>query len=343
MQKDLELLKKFLSVVRDRPIAILTSGDADGISAGVFIYHALSRLKHNPVSPLTPAFGYTPYDKKTIILLERLEPQALFVIDLGIEKRKILNLPTVYIDHHLKQGEPEGALSFGDFTSCEKTTGGLIAYSLFKDLIEVDDLKWLIALGLKSKSHAISEGEKKELLADFKKTDLQEAAILVNCAHRASAHNTSLAIRVLLKSRDLYDVLNKENPFVSELYRFREEIKAEEHKALHSRPYFMWKVAFIPFKSKCDISSLLAEIWKENLPHYIVIAANRGLAEEKISFSASTATNINLVRFMEKVKPPYLPYPMGRGNRNHYSGIVDRRVFEDLIRNLRFKEVERLI
>ncbi len=340
MQKKLELLKKFLSGIQNKPIAILTNSDVDGICAGVFTYYALTRLKHNPGLPVTPAFGCTPYDKETIILLKKLKPEALFVIDLGIEKRKIFNLPTIYIDHHLRQGEPEGALFFGDFSFA---TSGIVACNLFKDLIGIDDLKWLIAVGLKNESHAITRDKEKELLDNFKKIDLQEAAILINCAHRASAHNTSLAIKVLLESRNVGDVLNKENPFVSQLYSFREEVKAEQHKALHARPYFMWKVAFIPFESKCDISSLLAEIWKENLSDYIVITANRGLVEGKISFSVSTKTDINLVRFMEKVKPPYLLYPLGLGNRSHYSGMVDREIFENLLYNLRFKDIKRLI
>ncbi len=337
------MFKKFLSGIGNKPIAILASSDADGISAGVFTYHALTRLKYNPSIPITPAFGCTPYDKETIILLKKLEPRALFVIDLGVEKRKILNLPTVYIDHHLKQGEPEGALFLGDFTSCEKTTAGLIAYNLFKDLIEVDDIRWLIGVGLKSELHAIAQEQEKELLDSFKKTDLQEIAILINCAHRASAHNTSVAIKVLLESRNFGDALNKENPFVSQLYSFREEVKTEEHKALHARPYFMWKVAFIPFKSRCDISNLLAEIWKEKLSDYIIITANRELVEGKVSFSVSTRTDINLVRFMEKVKPSHLSYPLGLGNRSHYSGIVDKEIFENLLYNLRFKNVKRLM
>jgi hypothetical protein len=91
------------------------------------------------------------------------------------------------------------------------------------------------------------------------------------------------------------------------------------------------------------VESLVAARWKSALNSYIVIAANTGYLEGKVSFAIKTETNIKVAKFIEAVAPKEAEKPFWLAHKNSAAGILTVAQWKQMLRSMHFKDVDDLV
>ena len=334
-------LKRFLDRL-DGKVIILSHVDADGLCSAIVLQRFLERAGIKAEWTYPPK-GCNAYSPETAQLLEKYSPDYLFVLDLGSMDQTILEaVPTVLIDHHRPYGVPPGAQLLSSYGLEDTPPTSYITYKLLEEFHEISDLAWLCAvgtagdIGLDFPFETIPQGGEK-----LRKKDVREVEVLVNSAKRASAYDVVTAFQVLSSARRISEITRGEIVGVDRLRTYRREVNEEVKRCRHERPYFHWKVALIPFSSKCDIQGLIAETWRRQLKDYIVIAANFGYVTGKVAYVVRTNLEISVIDFMESLKPDDLTQHIVYGHDRAGGGILDLDVWMKITSRMGFKDVRK--
>ena len=296
-----------LPLDRAARIVVFCHFDADGLSAGALFGRALTRLGFTNVRVVPSARGESAFSDEARARLATLDPAALVVTDLGIDRAGVLpGVPTLYVDHHQWSAAPSDAVVVSGYRWDPIPTSAWLAYELLAPLVEIDDLGWIGAVG------TIGDlGEKApwSRLPDLRKRHtakwLKEAVTLVNAARRAPAFDVGTPLVLLMQANDPKELTERDDLGAGRLRGYRAEVAAELAIARRAAPAFAGggsPFALVHLHSAAQIHPLVAQQWRGRLPRFAVIAANTGFAPDTVAFSVRTARrDLDLPRILQGV------------------------------------------
>lgn len=341
-----EIFKEFIEKIKDKQrIQILSHTDSDGLCSAVIIYKVLQRLGLNPLDIIYPEKGENIFCSSGAIpplqeKLKQINPDALFVLDLGINADIIpQNTPALFIDHHYIYPCAGNALYISSYGDKNPRPASLLTYDLCHGVCDVKDLGHLAVIGTIGNLGADNPFNiTSSINEDYSMAEIKEISVLINSAKRASVYDIAAALKMIMQLSSPRQIINKELPEVELLQRYRDEVNYECKKARHIAPVFKWKVALISFSNPCDIGGLLASMWANQLQNYLVITVNFGYIPQKAEFIIKTNTKIDVIKFMESVKPKNILYKIALGHKSGAGGIVDLNLWKQMAENMGYKE-----
>ena len=331
----------FDALPRGARIVVFCHFDADGLGAGAVFGRGLPRLGFTDVRVVPSGRGENAFTDAARKRLRAMEPDALVVTDLGVNAEGVLEgVPTLYVDHHRPDGEPEGATVVLGYGWEPIPASAWLAYEVLRPLAEMDDLSWIAAVG------TISDlGDKApwhELPALRKRWTakwLREAVSAVNAARRAAEFDVDTPLRLLMRASHPRELAEGGAPDVARLRGYRTEVQAELAEARRKAPLFSddgpW--ALVPIDSPCQIHPLIAQQWRGRLSDRAVIAANRGYLPGIVAFSARTARrDLVLPELLRAVDIGPVGHEFGRGHDQASGGQLPTAQFNRLVEALGF-------
>jgi single-stranded-DNA-specific exonuclease len=288
------------SCAKNEKLVCLHDSDADGVTAGVLWQRALERLGYTNLVRLAPdreRNAWTASNRKT---LADLQPDKLFVLDLGAQPEQVLaGVPTCFIDHHRPCGVHPDDTLITAYPWDPIPNTSLLIYDLCDGLVDLSDLEWIAAIGTLSD---LGEKAPFEIIARAKKAFtakyLKEATALVNAPRRAAKYAPEAAARALLSHASPRELVESESGDVQVLVAARASVKLALDEARKAAPKFAGPVALIQIDSPCQVHPLIAQQWRTRLPKYIVIAANKGYIPGRVNFSARAGKQFNVLEFL---------------------------------------------
>lgn len=334
------MLKEFLNNVKNlNKVFILFHPDADGLTSALILKEAFKRINNQEVNIIYPQKGEGAYTSGTMSELNSINPEALAVLDLGISPLKLKRkIPVFFIDHHYIYEIPDGQNYISSFGDKIPRPTSMLTYESASRLIDIDDLLWLEAigtigdLGIDEPFHLFDR-----LPKDIHKKDLKEAQVLINAAKRSSRYDINTVLSLFNKINHPHQIVSGQFDETRKLQEMRKEVNDEWRKTRHIHPEFKWKVALIAFKNSCELCGLLASMWAEQLKDYVVIAANFGYIKDKVFYVIRTKSNIDVIKFMQKIKPENYKHPIVFGQRSAAGGSLDRNTWRRVVNKMGFK------
>jgi len=328
-------LKRFLENAGER-ILILSHVDADGLCSAEILKRFL-KSEGITFMHIYPAKGENAFTPDTIKRIREIDPTSLIVLDLGVMDRSIApGRPTLFVDHHRPFGFPPEATVISSYGDDPAPPTSFLIFRLISQLKPSDELAWLAAIGTAGDLGSDFAGE--ELRINVRKKDIREGEILLNSAKRSSQYDIETAIDLLTESASPAELVDPSREEVKKLLQYRAEINAEVRRCRHEAPQFSWKVAVIPFESRCDIQGLIAETWRRQLKNYIVIAANFGYIEGRVAYVVRTQMELSVIDFMESIKPPDYDDHIVFGHDRAGGAIIAREVWMKLVDRMGFRK-----
>jgi single-stranded-DNA-specific exonuclease len=328
-------------VGRDRHLVIFCHFDADGLAAGALLARGITRLGYSAVTVVPSERGESAFADGARARLAALDPAALIVTDLGINRAGVLPaVPTLFVDHHMPEGEPSGVTVVSGYGWEPIPCSAWLAYELLAPLTDLDDLAWIAAVGIISD---LGERAPWPPLTAVKKrfgaTALKEAVALVNAARRAPAFDIATPLNLLMEADGPKVLATDEARGAARLRAYREEVGAALKEARRAAPRFAvgqpW--ALLRFSSPCQVHPLIAQQWRGRLPKYIVIAANDGYLPGVVAFSARTArADLNVPQLLQAVDLGPLNGTFGHGHAAASGGHLPPDAFAQLLVALGF-------
>jgi single-stranded-DNA-specific exonuclease len=318
-------------------ILVVCHNDADGLSAGAVLIRALERAER-PAAVRIIGKGENAYSAAFRTELGARPLDGLIVADLGVSAAlPRAGVPTILIDHHVPTGLPEDATVISGIKDDPIPTSSLLAYRCATALGAADDLLWLAAIGIIG-DMAEKSGfpEMAEARQRYGVTALRDAAALVNAPRRSSTGDAAPALALLRKAHGPKAVLSGAHPETAELLAAREEVKRELDVARRVAPRIVGEVALIRFSSPCQIHPLIAQAWRGRLKDRIVIAANTGYRPGFVHFAVRTALDLDILAFLETVRPPGADEQYGNGHRAASGGALRGEDWNVFVRTLGF-------
>lgn len=317
------------------PSLVLCHNDADGLAAGALLATGLRRAGGEAHIRIVGR-GEDPWSLRLRAEIAARAPGGLLVTDLGIRAEPLaLGLPTLFVDHHVPRGFPEGAMVITGYGDEPQPTSSLLAYRAASGIAPMEDLIWLAALGIIGD---MAEGggfpELLEARRRYGITSLRKAASLVNQPRRAPAGDASPALALLLKADGPKAVLSGEHPETAQLEAAREAVRSELGSARRVPPRVVGDVALIRFASPAQVHPLVAQAWAGRLRGKIVLAANTGYRPGWVHFAARSAEPVDLIAFLAAHAPEGADGQYGGGHARASGGalrLTDWPVFLDRI------------
>jgi single-stranded-DNA-specific exonuclease len=296
----------FEALPRAARVVVFCHFDADGLAAGAVAGRALPRLGFTAVEVVASGKGESAFADAARRRLAELTPDALVVTDLGVNAAGVLaGVPTLYVDHHLPAGTPDGPVVVASGYGWEPVpTSAWLMWELLAPLAAdagapIDDLLWVAAVG------TISDlGEKAPwprlaaVRTQYTAKWLKEAVALVNAARRASAFDVTTPLDLLLSADHPRALAEDEASGAGRLRAYRAEVNAALAEARRRAPLFAaggspW--ALVPAPSPCQIHPLIAQQWRGRLPKHAVMGANARYLPDVVAFSCRTSrADLNL-------------------------------------------------
>jgi single-stranded DNA-specific DHH superfamily exonuclease len=298
-----------------RRVVVFHDSDADGVTAGILLHHALQLLGLQDVVRVVTSRERDAWSEANRSLMAVHEPAALFVLDLGSRDRSILEgVPTCIIDHHRPDGFPPDSVLISAYRWDPVPNTSLLVYELCRTLVDMSDVEWIAAVGVLSD---LGERAPFPIIASVRErysmSHLKEVTTLVNAARRSSSYQPETAARALIEHRSPKELIESERPEVVALREAREEVRRELAEAKKAAPKFAGNVALVRVRSRCQVHPVIAQIWRTRLPKYIVIVSNDGYIDGRVNFSARTASSVNLLDFLRS-------FDLGEGEGSYARG-----------------------
>ena len=316
--------------------------DADGLAAGALLGRGLPRLGFTDVRVVPSGKGESAFFSASAQeKLWALRPAALVVTDLGVHEAGVLEgVPTLYVDHHRPEGEPDDATVVSGYTWEPVPSSAWLAYELLAARADVGDLAWIAAVGILSD---LGDQAPWPRLAETKKEHtakwLKEAVVLTNAARRASAFDVDVPLRLLMQADSPRAFGDAADPDVGKLQAYRAEVNEALKAARRQAPVFSEKepVALLRLHSACQVHPLIAQQWRGRLKDYAVIAANTGYVEGVVAFSGRTAKpDFSLPALFRQVDLGPYNNDFGHGHDQASGGHLPPKAFNRLLDALGF-------
>jgi single-stranded-DNA-specific exonuclease len=255
-----------------------------------------------------------------------------------MDKGLVPGVPTAFIDHHRPFGHLPGTLVLSSYGQEPSFPTSFLTYQMLSRLTPLEDLGWLAVVGSAGDlgSDFVSE-HFRQWMGRLKKKDVTDAEVLINSARRSSRYDLETPLRLLSSARELSQLVDRQSEDVRRLESYRKEVNREVKRCRHEQPHFRWRVAVIPFRSRCEIQGLLAETWRRQLKNYLVIAANFGYIENKVAYAIRTELDSSVIDFMESLKPAGHGWPVAFGHDRAAGAILDQELWLRLIERMGFK------
>jgi single-stranded-DNA-specific exonuclease len=331
----------FDALPREARVVVFCHFDADGLGAGAVFGRALPRMGFRDVRVVPSGRGENAFTDAARLRLRALEPDALVVTDLGVNREGVLDgVPTLYVDHHRPDGEPEGATVVLGYGWEPIPASAWLAFEILRPLADVDDLSWLAALGtLSDLGDRAPWDELPALRKRWTAKWLREGVSAVNAARRASGFDIDTPLELLMRASHPRELAEGDAPAVERLRGYRAEVQAELAVARKQAPLFSadgpW--ALVPIDSPCQIHPLIAQQWRGRLSEHAVIAANRGYLPGVVAFSARTSRrDLVLPELLRAVDIGPVGNEFGRGHDQASGGQLPTAQFNRLVEALGF-------
>ena len=322
---------------REGTIGLVHDVDADGVTAGVVWQRVLERLGFN-VSRLMPDRERNVWTDANRAAIAAVKPDFLWVLDLGCRDGKVLeNTPTAFLDHHRPEGVLDEDVLITGYGWPTVPNTSWMCYEMALGKVPVEDMDWIAVIGTLSD---LGEKAPWPLIAQAKKKYtakwLKEATALVNAPRRASRFDPEAAARALMQFDNPKDLCNSEAPDVMTLKAARAEVSAEMLEAKKAAPKFAGEAALIQINSPCQIHPLIAQIWRGRLPKYHVICANSGYMENRVNFSARSATGRSVLDFLKSFELAGEEGHFGHGHDQASGGSLPPDRWRELLSKMGF-------
>lgn len=317
---------------RARPVRVLGHNDADGLSAIALLTRAL-RSAGWIAEPRIVGRGESPWSADMRDELAAAPPAGgLIVADLGVRAfHPAPGTPTVVVDHHVPQGEPEGAVVISGHGWTPEPTTSLLAYWCAGAVADPDAWLWLAALGLIGD---MAEGAGFPEMGQARRygiTALREATSLVNAPRRTGSGDASAALDLLLAADGPKAIVA-----APALHAAKAEVKRELDAAKRVAPRVRDGAALVLFSSPAQIHPLVAQQWRGRLKDEVVLAANAGYRPGWVHFAARTARDLDLVAWLAERRPPGADEMYGSGHRQATGGALRAADWNHFVRALGF-------
>ena len=326
---------------RGAHVVVFCHFDADGLAAGALFGRALPRIGFTNVRVVSSGRAESAFQDVARERLATIAPDALIVTDLGVHRAGVLaGVPTLFVDHHRPEGEPEGAAIISGYSWDPIPASAWLAYELLEPLADIDDLAWIAAVGTMSD---LGDNAPWPRLSAIKKRFtqkwLKEAVASVNAARRASSFDVATALNLLMIADHPRALVEDIEHGADRLQEYRREVYAELQKGRRAAPVFSktHPLALVRVDSPCQIHPLIAQQWRTRLPQYAVIAANSGYQPGRVAFSTRTArTDLKLPEIYRTVDLGEHNESFGHGHDQASGGNLPADVFEQLLTELGF-------
>lgn len=334
-----EQFRDFLSKVPQtaRTVA-LHDVDADGLAAGVVWQRVMERAGYAPVRvvPDRERNAWTPENRKRI---EAAAPEALWLLDLGVSKHKLLSdVPTCTIDHHYPEGAPEGDTIISGYAWDPIPNTSWMMWEIGKAVAPVDDIDWIAVVGTLSDLGEKAPWEqvalaKKKYTAKW----LKEATALVNAPRRSASFEAEWGARALLEHENPKDLCESKSESGEALREARQEVAAALEEGKKAAPKFAGQVALIRVKSPCQIHPLIAQIWRSRLPKFIVLCANEGYIPGRVNFSGRSGKELSVREFLQSIQISDGEGDFGHGHDQASGGSLPMERWNELLVKMGFE------
>lgn len=316
--------------------------DADGLAAGAIWQRTLERagFKATRVVPDRERNAWTSGNRDK---LSQTAPDALFLLDLGIARDKILEgVSTCYIDHHrpdISQKEAhDGDILISGYAWNPIPNTSWMMWEIGREIADLSDLDWIGAVGTLSDLGEKAPWEqiglcKKKYGAKW----LKEATVLVNAPRRSAHFEADLGAQALLEFPTPKALCESTSETVLALREARAEVAAALEEGKKAAPKFAGQVALIRVSSRCQIHPLIAQVWRSRLPKFIVICANDAYLPGRVNFSARSSGGINALEFLKSIEIADGEGSFGNGHDQASGGSLPVERWEELLAKIGFK------
>jgi single-stranded DNA-specific DHH superfamily exonuclease len=327
-----ELRERARALVRSANVVTLaTDRDVDGLAGGAILSRALTRCRQAQ-HWVVAGRGEHPHEDQLRARIRATEGDALVVVDMGSRRGPIVHgMPTVVIDHHIPDGEPDVDVFLSSHARTPIAPASVIAFDLAKTLTDVDDLAWIAALG----AHGDLGAHAKDLGFQGGK-DVADAVALLNAARRASAPFAEVAAAALLEAESAADIARGRVRASEALSRARAEVNAETQRCARTKPRFAGEFALLRFSSAAQVHPLVAIRWARRLHDKVVIAANDGYMRGRVNFAVRSELPLDLVELLQTRRPPDACSEYAHGHARATGGSLPVPVFERWLAALGF-------
>jgi single-stranded-DNA-specific exonuclease len=285
---------------------VVPHGDPDGLAAGAILARAASG---GVLHVETPWEGALPADAPAV------------VADWGV-RRVSGGSEVLFVDHHAEPEDVDGLVLHADDTGDACTS--MLAWRL---LNAPPDLAWLAALG------AIGDLGKAALGRDdvprvAPQAPLARLAVMVSAAGRLRGGPVAEAFDLLAGSPDAGAALKQ--PEAAALEEARVEVEAHRRAGMRIGPKVGSRAALVMLDLPARVHSQVAAAWTRRLAPRIVVVANAGWREGRVSFSVRSAEQIDLRAWLREIySPPPDSGDYGRGHARATGGSLVSAAFEE--------------
>lgn len=321
------------SASSSRPVVIGCDHDVDGLASAVLVSRTVERLGGRAeIVPVgrgehvhVPAYR------------ERLSAHgaaAYVITDMGSRAEPIgLRAPTLLVDHHDADAFPPDAVIVSAARREPVAPTSYLAFELLRALADIHDLDWLALLGSVADLGAEAVfGELPAWRARYRAKHVSETIALLNAARRSADHDVAAALDVLRAADSAEEIATGRAAGVARLQALRAEVAAEVKRVARTPPRVYGDVAVIRIASKAQIHPLIAVRWKSRLADKIVLVANAGFLDDRVSFVVRSARPINLLAWLRSLPIGDVGPDYARGHPAATGGNLSHDEFERLLR-----------
>ena len=330
--------RRFLeSIEPDENVVLLFHGDADGCCAAAVMYRALRHMGDHLVFPAFMEKGGTVYSESLAKRVLARQPSRLIVMDAGSRTRALVpGVTTMVIDHHKPEGVPPVDVFITSYGIEPPAPASLLTYQVCKDLVQLDGLEWLAAVGTAADLGADADFEVLRNARDrYGVKPMKETAALVNSARRSASHDVPAAFGALVRADSPLDIVEGAVPEAAALMGYRQEVNSEFRGVMRTAPKFSGRWALFQFSSPALVHPLAAIAWTRRLKNNIVLAANYGYVEGNVHFSVRSAQDVDLTEELRKAHPAE-DAEYAHGHPEATGGILPLPQFKDFLKSLGF-------
>jgi single-stranded DNA-specific DHH superfamily exonuclease len=329
-----EFEKEIKDIKRDDKVLILTHVDSDGVSSGAILYKVLKSIGYINLDIIFPSKGENGYSEGVKNRIKEKKVDYLFILDLGSYKTNFDNVKKIIlIDHHRPEGVPNDGVLFSSFPPPPYISTSYLTFLILKKM-NLNPKDYIGLIGQVGDYGTEYEAPKiDELFKKYKKKEISYVSSLVNSARRVKYFDIETSLNYLIESENFSDLLvDSENK--KRLIEYKEIVKNDIDKWKKTKPKFIKNVAIIEINSQNLIHPVIAQIWRNVLEKYIIICANFGYIEGKVSFSMRTSLNISLLDFLRNFLEPSIEEDLGFGHERATGGIVSIEKWNEFINKI---------
>jgi single-stranded DNA-specific DHH superfamily exonuclease len=329
-----EFEKEIKDIKRDDKVLILTHVDSDGVSSGAILYKVLKSIGYINLDIIFPGKGENGYSEGVKNKIKEKNPDYLFILDLGSYETNFDNVKKIIlIDHHRPEGVPNDGVLFSSFPPPPYISTSYLTFLILKKM-NLNPKDYIGLIGQVGDYGTEYEAPKiDELFKKYKKKEISYVSSLVNSARRVKYFDIETSLNYLIESENFSDLLvDSENK--KRLIEYKEIVKNDIDKWKKTKPKFIKNVAIIEINSQNLIHPVIAQIWRNVLEKYIIICANFGYIEGKVSFSMRTSLNISLLDFLRNFLEPSIEEDLGFGHERATGGIVSIEKWNEFINKI---------